>query len=155
MTKVTKNPKTNAIFTQSMNADGTAKLDKNGKPFGFIRVQSDEVSLGFSYNRGAVKSRSALISMTLEAWNKSKSHLTEGLVVPGKIVRHDSLKPFYAGQKALQTAEGVAITAGGAPVYRNEVYTEIASEVDSKEGFEAFDILEAVAPAKKKGQLVD
>lgn len=145
---VTAHPETGKVFTQSLNADNTPKLDKNGKPFGFLRVEQQELSLGFAYNRGAIKKRSALISMTTEAWGKSASMIKAGVEIPGKIVRHYSLTPFYVGQKGMQTAEGKAITSGGAPVYRNEFYTESANVEDVKLDGVYDDITEVVGASK-------
>lgn len=150
-----KNPNAGKVFTQSVNADGSAKLDKNGKPFGFIRVEQKEVSLGFAYNRGAIKSRSALISMTTEAWAKSASAIKDGIKADGHIVRHDALEAFYPGQKPMQTAEGKVITAnGGAPVYRNELFTEDQLAEDVKLAG-VYDIIEETVTAGKSAQALN
>jgi hypothetical protein len=150
---VTAHPETGVVFTQSKNADGSAKLDKNGKEFGFIRAEQQELSLGFAYNRGAIKRRSALISMTLEAWAKSASMIKHGVELPGKIVRQDSLTPHFTGQKALATAEGKTITSNGAPVYRNEFYTESANVDDVK--LASYDQIEAPVTANKAVKTVE
>lgn len=159
-TIVTANPQTGKIFTQALDKDGQPKLDKNGQQYGYIRVESRERSLGYAYSRGGIKLRSALVSMTMEAWNKSKEDYTHGVEVPGKIVRQDALTAFYEGQKPLQApkkdangkvieGEFVTITSGGAPVYRNEFYTEIEEIEDIK--LEMYDKLEgSPATATKK-----
>lgn len=144
-----KNPNAGKIFTLSVDKDGKVKLDKNNKRYGYIRVESQELSLGFAYANGGVKKRSVLIPMTEDGWNNCKDAYSHGTEVSGKIVRHDSLTASYPGQKPLQTSDGVAITANGQPVYRTERYTEVASEVDTKEGFEAFDVIETVVASKK------
>ena len=154
--KITAHPTTGVVFTQMKNADGSAKLDKNGKEFGFIRVEQAKISLGFAYNNGGVKRRSALISMTTEAWEKSKSLLLNGATADGQIVRKDALTPFYEGQKPLQAPKKDAqgnviegefntITSGGQPVYRNEFFTESQSDTDVP--MESYDKIEAVVAA--------
>ena len=146
---ITAHPTTGKVFTQMLNADNTPKLDKNGKPFGFIRVQSEEISLGFAYNNGAIKRRSALISMTVEAFEKSKAVLVNGAKANGQIVRKDSLTPAYEGQKPMETGgeDSKIITSGGQPVYRNEYFTESQNDADVKLE-SAYDKIEEVKATK-------
>lgn len=141
--KVTANPATKQVFTQAMEADGvTPKKDKNGNEYGFIRVEQRTARLGFAYNK-AVKVRSTLISMTKEAFLDAADIYTDGSKHDGQIVREDSTKPFYEGQKPLQAPckdeagniipeKFVTITSGGQPVYRNEYFTENQNATDIK-----------------------
>ena len=148
--KVTANPNTGKVFTLQLNEDGTPHLDKNGKKHGFIRVESRKANLGFAYNGGA-KVRSTLIPMTEEAFEANKDLYTAGSVHEGQIIRKDSLEPWYKGQKGLQTKEGVAITSGGAPVYRLEVFSASQSAEDVK--LASYDKVEETVNASKN--LVD
>lgn len=76
------------IFTQAKNADGSAKLDKNGNPFGFIRVENPEtIDLTYAYgNAGVKRGNSALIAMSLEAWEKNGKFYKEGMEIKGNVV---------------------------------------------------------------------
>lgn len=93
------------IFTQSKNADGTAKLDKNGNPFGTIRVENPaEIDLSFAYgNAGVKRGQSALIAMTVDAWKRNGHFYKEGMEIKGNVVITESLeqgigfKPKMAG----------------------------------------------------------
>lgn len=106
MNKVILTAKDGQIFTQSLNLDGTAKLDKNGKPFGYIRVENEAtVDFNYAYENGGIrKGQSALIAMTVEAWNKAKPFYKEGMEIPGRVVVIESLeqvpgsKPKMAGK---------------------------------------------------------
>lgn len=129
--KIAKSPKTGLIFNQAVNADGSAKLDKNGKPYGSIRVVADEISLGFAYN-GGLKSKSAFINMTVEGWNKSKHMLLEGTIVPGAILTEESTEPFYDAEKEVKRAgvDGPVLTLDGQPIYKRSIYTEDKSLIE-------------------------
>jgi hypothetical protein len=141
--KVTANPKTGKVFTQTMEEDGvTPKKDKNGNEHGSIRIEQRIANLDFAYNK-AVRVRSTLIPMTVAAFNEAQDLYTNGSVHAGQIVREDSLEPFYEGQKPLKapckdkngiviTDKFVTITSGGKPVYRNEYFTKNQNAVDVK-----------------------
>jgi len=159
---ITANPTTGQVFTQSINADGSAKLDKNGKEHGFIRVESRELNLGFAY-KAASKRRSTLIAMTKEAFVADADLMTAGTKLPGSIVREDSLTPFYEGQKPLQApkkdeagnvieGEFNIITSGGLPVYRNEYFSNNQNAADVK--LEAYDKLEEVVSKEAAGTIL-
>lgn len=155
--KITANPKTGLVFTQSVDANGAPKMDKNGEETGYIRVQSQKLDLAFAYN-GGIKTRSILIPMLKSA---AEAGMQAGLIVagaelPGKIVRHDSITPFYVGQKPMRApvrtadnkiveGEFNAITSGGAPVYRNEFFTESMAKEDIK--LESYDTIAKVGVA--------
>lgn len=110
------------IFTQSKNADGTPKKDKNGKEFGFIRVENPAtIDLAYVHNNGGVKrGNSALVSMTLEAWDKAKAYYKEGMELPGNVRVVESLVKAHNGfQPKLAGANGTPCTLGGKPIYRS------------------------------------
>lgn len=140
MVRITANPKTGQVFTQSVNADGTPKTDKNGNQFGYIRIVDEKINLNFAYN-GALKSKSALKAMTLAGWEKSQHALKADTMIEGKIVSIDSFEPSFPGQRALQAPvrdeNGNAVpdkfrdvTSGGKKVYRSDFYTDNANIVD-------------------------
>jgi hypothetical protein len=129
--KIIAHPETGEIFTKKLNSDNSPKLDKNGKEYGQLRVDSQELSLGFSYTRGAIKRRTAFIPMTVEAWDKSKEFITVGTVVPGKIVRSESRIPQYAGQQPKKNpTSGEDVLVNGSKVYFQDTYTEDMSATD-------------------------
>lgn len=121
--KITANPQTGKVFTPSLDENGKQKLDKNGKAYGFIRLESAEISLAFGYN-SAVKRRSALKAMTVEAFEAGKDLLVEGAELPGKIRVIESLenKPGYSAKTAGK--DGIACTLGGKQIFRTTEYTE-------------------------------
>lgn len=154
--KITANPKTGQVFTQAVDADGKAKLDKNGEEHGFIRVESRELNLGFAYKK-ASKKRSALIPMTKKAFLADADLMTDGAIIPGVIVREDSLTPWFEGQKPLQPpkrdekgniieGEFNTITSGGMPVYRNEYVSSNQNAQDVK--LASYDTIEVSQAAK-------
>ncbi len=115
-----------AIFTQSFAKDGkTPKLDKNNKPFGFIRVENPStIDLAFAYANGGVKrGNSALILMTVEAWEKAKSAYREGMELPGNVRVVESLIQAHNGfQPKLAGEGGVPCTKGGKQIFRSTEY---------------------------------
>lgn len=111
------------VFTQNLNADNSPKLDKNGKPFGFIRVENPAVaSLGFAYNGDNIKrGQSALISMTVEAWEKNKAHYPAGKQFDGRVRIIETTEAGLPGFKAKMAGSGTdaqPCLLGGAQIYR-------------------------------------
>lgn len=135
------NPNAGKIFTQTLNADGTPKLDKNDKPYGTIRVIREDLSLGFTLD-SAKKVRSALKTLTVNVYNGVKDMLKADMLIDNhNIVWKDSLVPFFPNQRPLQVPardennkvipdQFNIITSGGAPVFRNVVLTEDMSMED-------------------------
>ena len=134
------------LFTQRFEKDGvTPKLDKNNKPFGFIRVENpSEIDLGYAYNTGGVKrGQSALISMTVEAWEKNKNLkdaegkllYSEGRKIPGRVrviettnaeeAKIKGFKPKMAG--SAENAQPCLLD--GAQIFRGTVFVSQA-EID-------------------------
>lgn len=151
------NPNAGKIFTQSLKSDGTPKLDKDGNPYGYIRIVEEKIDLKFSYN-GGVRTRSALKAMSLAGWEKAKHMYSENMLIDGQIVRKDSFEPFYAGQKNMQvplrdasgklTKELRDVTSGGKKVYRSEEYTDDQNAVDSVFVYDKVEVTTASAKAK-------
>jgi hypothetical protein len=110
------------IFTQLRNQDGSPKLDQKGREHGYIRVENPaKVSLGFAYNGDNIRNGdSALIGMTVEAWEKNKKYYTEGKTFEGNVRIVESLKggkgfqPKMAGSKE----NAIPCTLGGKQIYR-------------------------------------
>jgi len=150
--KVIPHPETGKVFTQKMNEDGTPHLDKNGEEHGVIRVQSKKANLGFAY-KTAVKTRNAFIQMTKKSYEESADLFTAGSIHEGKIVREDSLTPWYEGQKPLENGKGTTITSNGAPVYRRELYTESLSKQDSK--LDSYDQISETTSTVVKSQVLN
>jgi hypothetical protein len=109
-----------AIFTQNKNEDGSPRLDKNGKPFGYIRVENPStIDLAYAYENGGVrKGQSALVSMTVDAWEKAKNFYKEGMEIKGNVRIVESLTGGPGFQAKLAGKDGVACTLQGQPIYR-------------------------------------
>ena len=119
------------IFTQSKNEDGTPKLDKtNNKPFGYIRVENPStVDLNYAFNTGGIKrGQSALVSMSLEAWEKVKNFYKEGMEVPGRVVITESLVQGLGFKAKLAGKDGEACTLDGAPIYRRTEFVPLGAK---------------------------
>lgn len=108
------------IFTKVKNEDGSPRLDKNGKEFGYIRVENPStIDLAYAYENGGVrKGQSALIAMTVDAWEKSKTFYKEGMEIPGNVRIVESLVKEPGFQTKLAGKEGVACTLQGQQIYR-------------------------------------
>ena len=144
---VTANPKTGNVFTP--NAD----LGRDGKQYGYIRVESMSSSLtGFA----RVNKRSALIPMEDVTFDLLKGQLKSGARVAGKIVFLDSLTP-ESGYRAMEitdrkTGEIKTITCSGKQVYRKTLFTEDLTAHDIKL---AYDKVAVVAPVAVAVQLTE
>ncbi len=124
---ITANPKTGLVFTPNAN------LGKDGKQYGFIRLESNNVSFG---GFGRVAKRSALITFDAESWSSVAHLYPAGAKVQGRVINSDSLEP-KAGYREMQVADRAtgelrAITSGGRQVYRKTEFTEDLSAVDTK-----------------------
>lgn len=110
------------IFTQLFNEDGSPRLDKNGKPFGYIRVENpSSIDLSYSYENGGVKrGQSALVAMTVEAWEKSKKFYKEDMEIPGNVRIVESLEkgPGFTPKMAGNKENAIPCTFQGKQVYR-------------------------------------
>lgn len=128
--KITANPTTGEVFTLNVDEKGSPKLGKDGKRYGFIRVEQQEVDMSTAVIQ--VKVRSAIKSISEDSFNAAKDFLTEGTAMPGKIVAKESLvKELGYTEKRAGTAENAPLcTIGGKTIYRTTVYTEIADETD-------------------------
>lgn len=109
---VTANPKNGQVFTKYEG------LGKDGKQYGFIRVESSTL-----VNNGgflATKVRSALIPMSEDNFNKSG--IKAGFELGGRIIRLESLeqKPGYTAK--LAGKDGVPCTKGGQPIYQTTMW---------------------------------
>ncbi len=122
-----------AIFTQSKNADGTPKLDKQGKPFGYIRVENPaEIDLSFAHTTGGIKrGKSALISMQLEKWEAVKSYYKVGMEIPGNVRVVESLIKAHNGfQPKLAGEGGTPCTLKGQQIYRSTEFDATGLKAD-------------------------
>jgi hypothetical protein len=126
MVKVTSNPKTGAIFTAN------AKPGKDGKIYGFIRLEENKVDLGGAI--GSVKKVSILKNITAEA----AACLVDGQEFPGQIISKDELAPRFEGHKHLQapltkgSSELKDVLSGGQKVYRTYEFTSDMSKTSTK-----------------------
>lgn len=124
MKKVILTALNGVLFTPAVDkATGTPKLDKKGQPYGYLRVQNpNEISLGFAYSNGGVKQgNSALVAMTVAAWDKVKSNYKAGMELPGNVRVIESLEKKHNGFKPKMAGSGEnaqACTLGGQQIYR-------------------------------------
>lgn len=157
------NPNAGKVFTQSFEKDGvTPKKDKNGNPYGYIRVEQERIDLKFAYD-GGIRKRSSLKAMTVEGWNKAQHLLLPGTMIDGQIIRKDSLTPSYPGHKALQapirdasgkaTGEFRGITSNGSPVYRTEEFTDDVNASDVLLTYDKVEVNANVAAPKADKKL--
>ena len=110
------------IFKQTTNEDGSPKLDKNSKPFGYVRVENpSEVTLGFAYNGDNIRrGQSALVAMTVEAWDKNKQYYKEGMEIAGnvRIVESTTSGAGFQAKMAGSKENAIGCTIGGQQIYR-------------------------------------
>lgn len=122
MKKVILTALAGTIFTQVKNEDGSPRLDKNGKPFGYIRVENpSEIDLSFAYNNAGVKrGQSALVAMSVEAWDKNGKFYKEGMEIKGNVVVTESLEKGLGFQAKMAGTGDNAIpcTINGQQIYR-------------------------------------
>lgn len=139
---ITANPTTGNVFTENTN------LGKDGKAYGFIRVESQWVD--FSGAVAKVKSRSALKTISKEDYLKAASFLTAGSKLPGKIIVKDTLAPAYEGHAPLSvpvtagSKEMRIVTSNGQPVYRQNIFTSDANAQDEKVSYDKVGIAATV-----------
>lgn len=116
--KVTKNPETGVIVEKNPN------LGKDGKQYGFIRVE--EAAFNFGSVVASTKSKSALKTVIYDDAIKAvaKGQISEGMELPGRIVTIESLvqelgmKPKQAGK------DGGFCQKNGKTIYFKTEYTE-------------------------------
>lgn len=142
--RITINPTTGAIFTQQLMEDNkTPKLDKNGEPFGFIRIEQTKFDLSFAYQNGGIRNTSALKAIKLEAWEKAKQHYTPNMEVGGKILVTETIDPTihkegigtgYQLKRAGKGTDGELgeiLTINGTPIYRRTEHVENVELADT------------------------
>ncbi len=147
------------LFVQRTNDDGSPKLDKNGLPFGSLRVENpSEVNLAFAHNNGGVKrGQSALVSITVEAFEKNKRYYKDGMEIPGNVRIVESLtKELGMTQKFAGDAEngGIACTVKGAPIYRKTEFDPTGLLADVLIPHDNTEEISAAALARNKANKV-
>jgi len=113
---VTANPSNGQVFTS------TGISEKDGKEYGFIRVESKEID--FSGPVATVRTRSALKAMSKEAFDASG--LEAGLSISGQIVIKESTtkNPNRTNQlPKTQGKDGGILLYNGLPIYRETEFT--------------------------------
>lgn len=119
--KLTVNPANGQIFTANEN------LGKDGKVYGFLRFEQQ--ILDFHSSVANVKVISALKSISLEAYDKAKTFLTEGMEIGGKIIITESLTEGIGFKiKRASGEDSPACTFNGKPIYRKTEYSDVEGE---------------------------
>jgi len=120
---VTANPANGQVFTSS------GVSEKDGKEYGFIRVESTEID--FSGPVAQKKTRSALKAMSRETFDAAE--LAAGSVIPGHIVVKESTtkNPNRTNQlPKTQGKDGGVLLLNGLPIYRETEFTTDLSVKD-------------------------
>jgi len=120
--KVTANPNTGLVFTPG-------SIGKDGKQYGFYRVESTTVDRSSAIDRVVVLS--ALRPTTQEAFDKAP--LMNGEEISGKIlIKESNIKnPFRANQEAKRAGkDGGVLLFNGLPIYRETEFTSDMSAQD-------------------------
>ncbi len=128
---ITANPTTNEVFTLNVDKQtGEPKLGKDGKRYGFIRVE--QVSIDMSAAVLQPKVKSALRSISEDAFNAAKNFFATGMELPGNIVTKESMvkEQGYTAKRAGKEEDAPLCTVKGQPVYQTTVYTEDLNESD-------------------------
>lgn len=132
--KITARKDNGKVFTQSLNEDGSPKLDKNGNPYGVIRVENPaELSLGYAYGGDNIKrGQSALIPMTVEAYEKNKAHYVDGAEFPGRVRIIENLEggPGFKAKMAGSGDDAQACTFGGQQIFRKTEFDPTGKKED-------------------------
>lgn len=125
---VTANPQNGQVFTKSEN------LGKDGKQYGFIRVESTSLDMSGAVAR--VKTLSALKTISEDDYNKIANHLKAGTELPGRIrvvettdverAKKEGFKPKMAGSG--ENAQPCLLD--GAQIYRKTEYDSTGSLAD-------------------------
>ena len=124
---LTANPVTKKVFTPSVDATGAQKMDKNGEPTGYIRIELPG-EVGLNYNGSTRGAKSCLLPMSVAGFEKNKDAYFAGAVFPGTIVYQESTTKIDASYRPLRVPvvagkpELRAITSGGQQVYRKTSY---------------------------------
>lgn len=122
---LTVNPKTGTVFTLNES------LGKDGKPYGYLRLEQQVVDMHSAV--ATVKVRSALKSISQEAYEKAKTFLTPGMEMGGNIIVIESLEKAPGAQlkRAGSGENAPTCTFNGQPIYRRTEYCEDMSVVDT------------------------
>ncbi len=122
--KITANA-SGEVFTKNESVS-----EKDGKQYGFIRLQQSVVDM--SSGVAKVKTISALKSFAQDDFNKAKDFLTAGTSMPGTIVRLESLteQKGYKVKRAGEAENAPACTVNGLPIYATTAYSPDANAQD-------------------------
>lgn len=138
---VTANPANGQVFTS------TGISDKDGKEYGFIRVESKWLDMSGAV--ATVKSLSALKAISKEAFDLSG--LQAGMEIDGKILVIESTvkNPFRTNQlPKTQGKDGGVLLFNGLPIYRE---TEFTSDLTRQSVLVAHT---AIAPVAVKSETI-
>jgi hypothetical protein len=123
--RITVNPSNGQVFTANES------LGKDGKVYGFIRLEQQFVDMTSSV--AAVKVRSALKSISQEAYEKAKNFLTPGMELEGNIIVVESLvkEPGSQVKRAGNGENAPVLVSNGMPIYRRTEYETSTDVADT------------------------
>lgn len=144
--KVTVNPTTGQVFTKGEG------LGKDGKQYGYFRVEEKSVDMSGAVAR--VKIKSALKSITEEDFNRVKDILVHGAEIDGRVrtieslIQEKGMKPKMAGSGT----DALPCLKGGSQIYfRTELNTN--GEADELIAHDNGAEISAAAKAKQEAAL--
>ena len=127
--KITANPTTGLVFNANEN------LGKDGKQYGFIRVEQTTVDM--SQQVLTPRTRSAIKSISQESFEKTKDFFREGTEISGTIVRKETIdvnihkngeKSGYSPKRAGSEEDAPVCRVGNSIVYQA---TELVDDVNA------------------------
>ena len=123
--RLTVNPSTGTVFTANES------LGKDGKVYGYLCLEQELVDMSSAVAN--VKKRTAVKSISLEAYNKAKEFLKPGMELSGNIVVVESLekKPGSQVKRAGSAENAPVCTYNNLPIYRRTEYVDDLSVVDT------------------------
>ncbi len=122
------------VFFPNLNKDKSVKLGKDGKQYGYVRLQQDEINLENDVHT------TNEVSILQQVEEKVGRIYEPGMKLPGNLVSIDSFEPSYDDHEPLQvpvrdenrkeTGDMREVTSGGKPVYREVFYDATGTKSD-------------------------
>lgn len=129
--KITANPVTGEVFTKNENVS-----EKDGKQYGFIRLQQEVIDMSGAL--GAVKVRSALKSFEQSVFDKAAKVLVDGFEMDGHIIREETTEGTelfgdgkgWTEKRAGNDESAPLCKVGNKTIYQRTRYDETGEETD-------------------------
>jgi len=122
--RITANPTTGVIVTKN------PELGKDGKQYGYIRIEERKFSFGSAVAGGKVKSALKTVNYDDAMKAVQLGEIHDGLELPGRIVTTESLTQELGMKPKQAGPDGGMCLKGGAQIYFKTEYTEDADVED-------------------------